>query len=403
MFSRMKNAWAPRVRRDFSLAIILGLLLPVLGCGGRSSEWRGKIEVVNGVTVVKNPREGIWDSQGRPGLSMIDVRRIGTMEGAEETAFAEISDVAVDSRGDIYVGDGKLCEVRKFAADGRHLLTFGRKGQGPGEFQSVKTVSVGPEGQIILFDDMMQRLSEFSEDGRLLKVTRRLDETRWIGPTRVFRSGDGYVLFGGYALLQKAEDGLKLFHEFGPDGAPGASYIDYEFGDNREFEENSIGFFPGQCDFQGPDDICYAHYYYDNRILVYKDKKLARVLERQSGIPKPYDVLVFRDVDKAIALQREYEFGTFGRGVAFLGTAYQNSLGLFRLPDGRIVNFLSTRREKGRRDLAVELYDASGRLLTCSVLGENPALDVRRVDGNGLFYAIERKDFPKIVMFRLSF
>lgn len=67
------------------------------------------------------------------------------------------------------------------------------------------------------------------------------------------------------------------------------------------------------------------------------------------------------------------------------------------------MNFLSVRREKGRWDFAVELYDLSGRLLTYSVLGQNLGLDVRRVDGRGLFYAIEKKDFSKIVIFRLSY
>ena len=315
MFSHMKETWLPRFGRLFGLVITLGLLLPGLGCGRGRSEWRGKIQVVDGVTIVKNPREGIWDSQGRTGISMTEVGRIGTMEGPEETVFADISDVAAGRRGDVYVGDGKLCEVRKFAGDGGYLLTFGKKGQGPGEFQSIKTVSVGPEGRIIVFDDMMQRLSEFSEDGTLLKVTRRLDETRWIGPTRVFRSGDRYVLFGGYAIFHKAEGGLELFHEFGPDGDPTASYIDYEFVDVREFEENSIGFFPGQCDFQNPDDICYAHYYYDNRILVYKDKQIARVIERESDIRKPYEIQVSRGSLPSFGRwTREFPVGPAGEG-----------------------------------------------------------------------------------------
>jgi hypothetical protein len=378
------------------VAAILALGLSVMGCRAPQDRWHGTIQVVNGVTIVKNPREGIWDAQGRPGISLVEEGRIGTLEGPEGTAFAEIADVAVDGRGDIYVGDGRLCEIRKFAKDGRHLLTFGRKGQGPGELQSVKTVSVGPGGEVIVFDDMAQRLSVFSENGEFRKVTKKLHETRWISAARVFPSGAGYVLFG------TMEGRPELFHEFGTDGTPAASYIDYECVDNRAFEENSILFDPGRCDFRSPDDVFYANHYYDNRILIYKGKTLARVLERDSDVKKPYDVEVFHDVTKAMALQREYELGMFGRGIAFLGTVYQNSVGLARFPSGELVNFLSIRRAKGRRDLAAELYDAQGRLLTFSRLGSDLGLDIRRIDGTGLFYAIERKDFPKVVMFRLK-
>ncbi len=46
---------------------------------------------------------------------------------------------------------------------------------------------------------------------------------------------NSYVIFG------KLNNSLKLFHEFSQDWKLSDSYIDYEFIDNKEFEEQSLG------------------------------------------------------------------------------------------------------------------------------------------------------------------
>jgi hypothetical protein len=107
-------------------------------------------------------------------------------------------------------------------------------------------------------------------------------------------------------------------------------------------------------------------------------------------------------MDKAVATQRQYDFASFGQGIAYLGRAFQTSSGVYRLPDGTIVNFISIKRAKNLWELGVELYDDSGKLLSYSVLGQNLGYDIRCMDASGLFYAIERKDFHKVVMFRLK-
>jgi hypothetical protein len=154
--------------------------------------------------------------------------------------------------------------------------------------------------------------------------------------------------------------------------------------------------------------------FFDNRVLLYKDRRLTRVIERDSKVKKPYEVEVFRDIQRALGLQLQHDFASFGADVAYLGLAFLNSRGVFRMPSGEIVNFLSVRKgtapvdvaeRKDRNvwDLAIELYDPEGRLLSYTVHGPDPGLNIRRMDANGLFYAIEQKDFPKVVTFRLDY
>jgi hypothetical protein len=396
------------VGRGLFAAAALALVLCAVSCGKQGAGWQGTIQVVNGVTVVRNPAEGIWDRQGRTGPSLVKELQIGALEGPAETTFAEISDVAVNGQGEIYVADRRLAEIRKFDKDGKHLLTFGRKGQGPGEFQSIRVLAIGRRGEVVVFDDMLGRISVFSDGGELRTTTKKLMEKEWVAPARIFSSDRGYVLFG------KIGEGLKLFHEFGEDWSLEGSFIDYEPVDNKDFEAGWLNMSPGSCDFKGLKDILYTKPFHDNRIRLYKDQQLTRVIERESDIKKPYEVEVFRDVQKALGLQRQRDFASFNRDVAYLGLSFLTSRGIFRMPSGDIVNFLAirkgtepvdaaVRKDRNLWDLTLELYDPEGRLLSHAVLGPDPGYSIRRMDAGGLFYAIEQKDFPKIVTFRLKY
>ncbi|MCJ7582078.1 MAG: 6-bladed beta-propeller [Candidatus Aminicenantes bacterium] len=382
------------------IVLFIFLVTMVSSCSQNGTEWQGTIEEVDGVTYVKNPEEGLWDIKEEANVTMIKERQIGELDGPEEFLFVYITDVAVNSKGDFYVADRQLNEVRKFNKDGEYLLTVGRFGQGPGEFQSVQIVCVNNHNELIVFDARSGRISVFSDKWELIKTTKKLLENSWISPTKIFDIENSYVIFG------QLNNSLKMFHEFSKDWKIEDSYIDYEFIDNREFEEQSLGFNSGNCEFSNNGDMFYTKYYYDNQIFVYRNRELTKIISRESNIRKPYEVQVYSDVKKAMEINRankEYDIGSFGRGIAFLGKLYQTSLGIYKLADGHIVNFLRIRKSKDIKEFGVELYDSSGKFLVYSKLGENLWYDIRCKDANDLFYAIERKDYNKVIMFRLEY
>ena len=391
-------------KRILTIFLFLSVFMLLFSCRAPKTGWKGTIKEVNGVTVVKNPKEGLWDSKEKANVTIIKEQQIGELDGPEEFLFDYVSDVAVNSKGDIYVADRRLNEIRKYNKDGEYLLSLGRKGQGPGEFQSVNIISVNSHDELIAFDNMLQRVSIFSDNGEHIKTTKKLVTDSWIEPSKIFSTDGTYVVFG------RLDNSLKLFHEFGQDWNITESYIDYEFIDNKEFEEIQLGlgFNHDNCLFQNNGNILYTKYYYDNQILIYKNKGLVKIISRESDIKKPYEILVFHDVNKAANVQsdqkyQDYDFHTFGRGIAFFGKSFQHSLGIFQLSDGHMVNFLSVRKSKGIRDFGVELYDPEGKFLYYSNLGENLYYDIRCMDSNDLFYAIEKKDYHKVIIFRLEY
>lgn len=80
------------------------------------------------------------------------------------------ADAAVAADGEIYVADGYgNSMVHRFAADGRHLMSFGRPGPGPGEFTTPHAVWVDRSDRVLVADRENDRIQVFDRDGRYLE------------------------------------------------------------------------------------------------------------------------------------------------------------------------------------------------------------------------------------------
>ena len=129
------------------------------GCKGKSA-WRGSVETVDGVQVIRNPKSPMYP-QGA--LQLQEELTIGTAEGAEEYMFVRLRGLAVDDQGEIFALDQRKPRIDVFSDDGRHLRSIGRQGQGPGEFQSPFFIALAPPGGLLVGE--MGRLSTFDRTG----------------------------------------------------------------------------------------------------------------------------------------------------------------------------------------------------------------------------------------------
>ena len=93
---------------------------------------------------------------------------IGLIEGAEEYLFGDVSELAVGPDGSIYVFDRQVPALRKYDARGKFVRTFGRKGQGPGEYLSGGGLVVLPDGRVLLWDTGTWRINIYSPAGESL-------------------------------------------------------------------------------------------------------------------------------------------------------------------------------------------------------------------------------------------
>ncbi|MCK4431448.1 MAG: NHL repeat-containing protein [Candidatus Aminicenantes bacterium] len=146
-----------------SVVLFLSIVILFISCGKQKTEWQGTIEEENGVTVVKNPKEPLF---GEIKFELEEDLSIGSEEN-ENFLFYRAWNIAVDKEGNIYVSDGGNHRIQKFDSDGNYLQTIGRKGQGPGEFESPSNLFLDFEGNIHVLD--RRKIVKFSPEGKFLK------------------------------------------------------------------------------------------------------------------------------------------------------------------------------------------------------------------------------------------
>jgi hypothetical protein len=95
--------------------------------------------------------------------------RILDLGGADDgpTAFFRVfpTSIGVDSLGNLYVLDAGNYKVSVFDRLGRHVRSFGRQGEGPGELSFPSDMAVTPAGEVAVYDFNRRALVRFDAAG----------------------------------------------------------------------------------------------------------------------------------------------------------------------------------------------------------------------------------------------
>lgn len=154
---------------------VTGLIAMVLltGCAGAGDVMSSGATVTDsaGIRIVVSPGD-----DRALGWRFVEERRIGGMDsGPESFPSVHPSSVGVDAAGVIHVLDADANQVRRFSTDGRHLLTLGGRGGGPGEIEWAAGLAVSPDGSDMVRDISGGRLVRWDSTGTILPIvaTRR--------------------------------------------------------------------------------------------------------------------------------------------------------------------------------------------------------------------------------------
>lgn len=153
------------------------LLIPLLlGCGGegRGAAASATIDTVASVEELTYP-----EAAGPPLAWSVDtVLVLGDAMAEPEYQFGMPGDaqLAGDGRGHIYVADEEGSRVLQYGPDGRHVATYGREGEGPGELKMPLGVAVGPGDTVWVNDPVNRRVTGYPQGGaepRVVSYPRR--------------------------------------------------------------------------------------------------------------------------------------------------------------------------------------------------------------------------------------
>ena len=288
--------------------------------------------------------------------------------------FGGVTSVALGPDGEVYVADGRNFEVRVFGLDGAHRRTFGREGEGPGEFQALSSLAWA--GDLLLtMDPMLGRVGEWSGAGEWLGQRRTRGRiTGWpglrfypVGPDELYRRalGSSYETSFGSAL-RSLYVGLNSRGATGdtlpelpepPDASSSAIICQHGEGFLTAF---TIPFAPSFLEHPGPGGVMYSAFTRDYRIAVTRNHgaDTVRVIQR----PLPAEPVTDAEWEEGTREFEEWRAENRSADCEPSGpTRYATRpiLGPFEIAtDGKL--WVTVRRMDG--DLW-EVFDADGRLL----------------------------------------
>jgi hypothetical protein len=127
---------------------------------------------------------------GKPG----EPAPTGYVEGKSPVLFGgqpfnRVTNVAKGRNGDLYISDGYgNARVHRFAADGRHITSWGQPGSGPGEFNLPHGIAVDSSGRVYIADRENSRVQIFTANGAFLK------SWDWVSrPTDIFIDDQDFI------------------------------------------------------------------------------------------------------------------------------------------------------------------------------------------------------------------
>jgi len=144
------------------------------------------------------------------------------IEQNPEIYYKRVSNVAVDSNGNIYLENNRGVHV--YNEKGNYLSTIGRNGSGPGEFQTIHNIKIRKDS-LYVYDASLARISVFNINSKKL-----INEVRLPSKKGLIGLGDFDILKDGRLVV-----GLRKTKEKSPIIE---NYAEFYFLDQKGFLSN---------------------------------------------------------------------------------------------------------------------------------------------------------------------
>ena len=173
----------------------------------------------HGIHIDRDGNVWVTDSQARDGKGQVVVKfspegkvllTLGKpgVTGTGEDTFNQPSDVVTAANGDIFVADGHggdtNARIVKFSKDGKFIRTWGKKGTGPGEFDTPHAIAIDSSGRVFVGDRGNSRIQIFDQDGKFLAEWKQFGR-----PSGVFIDATDTLYVADHQSDAKSNPGFK--------------------------------------------------------------------------------------------------------------------------------------------------------------------------------------------------
>ncbi len=157
-----------------------GKLLKSFGRGMIVSPHKITVDPSGNVWIADNgvaPGRGHQVLKFNPSGELVMTLGVAGVAGTGPDHFDAPTEVAIAENGDIYVADGHSggsratgnSRIMKFDDTGNLIMSWGRKGMGPGEFDEIHTIELDSRGWLFVGDRQNNRIQVFDADGRFVE------------------------------------------------------------------------------------------------------------------------------------------------------------------------------------------------------------------------------------------
>ncbi len=351
--------------------IVFSLIIPYGFRGSVEKNWDGDIQIKNGVTIVSN--------YGRP---LYKKRALRVDKEASFGAEREVSGFDVDDKGNVYLIDRTSAEIKVFNPMGEKTAAFGRRGQGPGEFQMPLHIHIAND-RIEIFDYLAMKVIFLSWNGEYLGQKTAGIPIRPIGVD----SQGNYI---GVTVLAPAPIGGTELKKYDSSLKPVLQIFRKE--PDYVQKDVLIGKPPLCCALSRNDEIFWScPDIYEIKVLD-KNGKISRIIKNK------FDPISISEKDK-LFYQNEYKGFPGKLKFADSWPPFKN---LAIDASGRLFVQTYEKKEEEESIFYYDLFDAEGRYISKEAIPAN--IDFQSVWKNDRLYTIESDDegYQRVVRYSVK-
>jgi len=269
----------------YVISFVFSIII-IISCNNNDSGLEKKnytVKEIDGVKVFKN--------KNKPSVKDVDLkpREIFTISGQPENsadslaAFPSVASIAVDSKENIYVLDFRSSSVKKFNKKGKFVKSFGKRGNGPGEFTFAESITINND-TIGINDFQSAKIVQFDSNGNFIRNRSVQAQSRFkdiipVGKgkyianlTSIIEENNAYFFDYNVLLLNQKFEKIKSLRNFKQKYNPDKPHCRLDMYDPYVVGDNKI-FVPVNSDLIYRIDV----YNFDGNKLYSIDKNYRRV------------------------------------------------------------------------------------------------------------------------------
>lgn len=165
-YLKVAAAPAPATKHvgGFIVLVVMAALLVTAFApfSAQAGDWKGTKTAVDGVSVISNPAAPM---NKETTVKMEEMWRLGGDTDDEDQFFGVISDIEIDDKGNVYLLDSQLAEVKIYTNDGEFIRSIGREGEGPGEFRRPSSLFFTKDGNVGVIQTIPAKIAILTPEG----------------------------------------------------------------------------------------------------------------------------------------------------------------------------------------------------------------------------------------------